>query len=687
MGDVVNTASRLQTAAPPGGVLVGPATHAATDGAIALRVRRRGRGPGPRGEGGGLAGHRADHAAGPAPPARRRCPSSAGSWSTRCSVDTVRHRPLPASSRAGRDRGRRRGRQDPTGRGGPDRPRQAVRAARCSSGSCVPYGEANRWWPIASALAPVLDVDLGSSPARDAPVNAGAPAGDADRPAGRPGAPRRPGQRPAPPVRAAVTRSTASTRPARTRSSSGPCWPCWPRWPGERPLTMVVADLHWASLRVLELLEAALARLASTPFALIATTRPGGDLPGAAPVGPPDHPDAALGAARPGSATELLRRDARRRDQPWRSPRSCTTAAVATRSSWRSWPSWWPGGGQTDQLPDSLRALVAARLDELPADQRAMLDNAAVLGSSGSYGGLVEFGQALGQNTARSLARRAGRRRAARGRGRVVALPLGQRPRGRLPHDHQGGSGPPPRRRGQGHDRGRALRLARPTSSPTTGPRRPSSPGELGGGRLPGVPRDVVQQAVRALLASATNDVDRLYPRPAIGQVARALSIGDCDLDGSTRRSLVPDAGRGLGRAAAVPRGRGRPPRGGGGGRGGGRPELRGAGPVRPRRDRPFDRALPGRARPSSVPRPTILEQLGDRHELAGRAAGLGHELDLRRPVRGRRGPPRPRGGAVRRRGRSPGPRLGGPAPGLGLVRAGRRGRGRRPARPRPRPR
>ena len=42
---------------------------------------------------------------------------------------------------------------------------------------------------------------------------------------------------------------------------------------------MVVADLHWASLRVLELLEAALARLASTPFALIATTRPGGELP------------------------------------------------------------------------------------------------------------------------------------------------------------------------------------------------------------------------------------------------------------------------------------------------------------------------------------------------------------------------------------------------------------------------
>ena len=34
MGDVVNIAPRLQTAAPPGGVLVGPATHAATESAI-----------------------------------------------------------------------------------------------------------------------------------------------------------------------------------------------------------------------------------------------------------------------------------------------------------------------------------------------------------------------------------------------------------------------------------------------------------------------------------------------------------------------------------------------------------------------------------------------------------------------------------------------------------------------------
>ena len=140
----------------------------------------------------------------------------------------------------------------------------------------------------------------------------------------------------------------------------------------------------------------------------------------AAPVGPPDHAGAAARAARSRTA-----------------PPSCCAAMLGDRATggarrravrpqrWQpalpggAGRAAWPAGGETDQLPDSLRALVAARLDELPADQRAMLDNAAVLGSSGSYGGLVEFGQALGQNTARSLARRAGRRRAARGRRRA----------------------------------------------------------------------------------------------------------------------------------------------------------------------------------------------------------------------------------------------------------------------------
>ena len=54
MGDVVNTANRLQSVARPGQVLVGPATHAGDASGRALRPPRSRAGEGPRGAGRGL---------------------------------------------------------------------------------------------------------------------------------------------------------------------------------------------------------------------------------------------------------------------------------------------------------------------------------------------------------------------------------------------------------------------------------------------------------------------------------------------------------------------------------------------------------------------------------------------------------------------------------------------------------
>ena len=48
-------------------------------------------------------------------------------------------------------------------------------------------------------------------------------------------------------------------------------------------------------------------------------------------------------------------------------------------------------------LPGTLRALIAARLDQLAPAQRAILDNAAILGTEGPIGAFAEFAEALGQ--------------------------------------------------------------------------------------------------------------------------------------------------------------------------------------------------------------------------------------------------------------------------------------------------
>ena len=454
MGDVVNIASRLQTAAPPGGVLVGPATHAATEGAIAYEPIGEVEVRGPRGEGGGLAGHRTDHAARPASPARPgpvRRPRAGALPLGRHRA----HRPLPAPSRAGRDRGRRRDRQDPTRRGGPDRAHQApgrhrarriVRAVRRSESLVADRQRAG----AGPRCRPRV------SPAGDAPQPR-APPGRPDRPAVRPGAPRRARQRPAPPLRAAVTprrhrplphASGAHPRRARRAGRTGhersadhgdrrsPLGqPQGPRAAGGGPrpprLDAVRAGRHDEARR----------RAARST-----------------PVGPPDDAGAPARAARSRQRHRAAGRDARRPRHRWARPR-------AVRPQRRQ-PALPGGAGRARGLrgPDRPAARLAPRSRRRPpgraagrpaghARQRRRARFVRVVRRVGG----VRPG--AGPEHRAVAPGRSGRRRAARGRRRVVAVPLGQRPRGRLPHDHQGGSGPPPHRRGQGHDRGRALRL------------------------------------------------------------------------------------------------------------------------------------------------------------------------------------------------------------------------------------
>ena len=338
----------------------------------------------------------------------------------------------------------------------------------------------------------------------------------------------------------------------------------------EGPLTLVIADLHWASLRVLELLEAALARLASSAVRADRHHPPGRRAADAAPPGAPHHADAAAGAPRPGAAGELLR--AMLGDE--------AAGALADELYDRSGgnPLFLEElaelvacGGEPLQLPDSLRALVAARLDELPArpaGHARQRGRARVVGLVRRAG---EFGQALGQTRQPLGPRRAGRRRPAR-RSRAAwwrfrsasvrevayhTITKADRARRHVgvakamadEVDKAGAArraGPP-----LGH-RGRAGRRAGRSPPPGRPPRR----GRRGGAGAAGVgqPR-------------------RRPPLPPPGH--RAGGAGALDRRLRARRhdaaGAGADPGRGVGRAAPVPRGRGRPAVRGRRGRGGGR--------------------------------------------------------------------------------------------------------------------
>ena len=158
----------------------------------------------------------------------------------------------------------------------------------------------------------------------------------------------------------------------------------------------------------------------------------------------------------------------------------------------------WPRRAAGSELPGSLRALIAARIDQLPAPQRAIIDNAAVLGTADSIGALVRFAQAMGQEFRHARPRRAGRRRAARRRRSLVALPQRRRARGRLPDAHQAGAGPAPRRRRRRD--GRARRADRRRRPPRRDGRRAARRA-----RAPSTAssRRITDHAIAALLEAA----------------------------------------------------------------------------------------------------------------------------------------------------------------------------------------
>jgi len=400
MGDVVNTASRLQTWAPPGDVLVGPATYSATrrvveyEALAPLQVKGREE-PVPVWRAVAALsppGHRPDR--GRAPLVGREAEMGV----LRSTIETVAERERAALLLV-------------LGEAGLGKSRLAEevavevsqgRGAFVLEGRCVPYGEANVWWPMADALRHGLGVASGDPSERaqelarwavatalgaESPDGAdcddgcalsaegeevlqgllhlmGEPSTLHDREAGR-----------------ALERATDALVTYLSRSAD------------DRLVVLALSDLHWADDRVLQLLDSLLDRLANRRFAIVATARPGIEDRWHPPHGrhnlvvmtlDPLGPDAAAallqelaGTSLPASLeAALLDRGG---GNPFFLEELVTLLADAGMVR--------PDGALVEssmELPDTLRGLVSARLDGLSPDERRVLDDCAVLGRRGA---------------------------------------------------------------------------------------------------------------------------------------------------------------------------------------------------------------------------------------------------------------------------------------------------------------
>lgn len=395
MGDVVNTASRLQEAAPPGAVLVGAATRELCSSTIrfidAESIRLRGREQ-------ATAVWRA--VAVETATVRRRWLSDVAFVGRTGEVGMLRA--MVASVVAGRSAivsvageagiGKSRLVQEAIGPLLAERPDTFV-----LEGACAPYGETNVWWPVTGSLMARLGFDRNESPdtsrrriVRRIEAGGEYPSGthEFDRAVelvmhllGQPSALDALGPSG---LRVAVVAGIVDALRRRAEKT---------------PVVVWVDDLQWAAPLLVDLLETVARQLAGLPVLIITTCRPDDHTTEWPPV-----VDPALTMHLSLEALDEVESAALVEQAAGRVLPEAVVSTISSRSGGNplflielarlAASSDDPTGRS---LPGSLRALIAARLDRLTVSQRHVLDNASILGNQGRVRSLRDFAEELGQ--------------------------------------------------------------------------------------------------------------------------------------------------------------------------------------------------------------------------------------------------------------------------------------------------
>ena len=408
LGDAVNTAHRLQTEAEPDEILVGPHTHEATRHAI--RYEERGARV-LKGREGAVDTWRAVEAV--APPGQRRRHTRTPLIGRdpemallRSIVDSAvlrsRAQLVVLSGDAGIGKSRLAGEIAAYA--------QATHGAKVLGGQCVPYG-ADVWWPIAEAIRGACGLSLDdSAPAARKKLTEVITAASDCEPEGE--------------VARVVNgllyllghvADLADVDPGRARDDSArSARIMFQHIARMKPLVLVLSELQWADELVLHMIERLLIRLRTLPFIVVATA-----LPDARPhalvdaargnltlmgMEPLDEPSVrALATALIGDDVDP-RLAAALYERSGGNPFFVEELAALLRESPAAAAdpfTFLTAGG----VPVTLQGLVAARLDALDPAARALLEDCAIVGSSGPPAAAYALGQARGHSPDHRLLR------------------------------------------------------------------------------------------------------------------------------------------------------------------------------------------------------------------------------------------------------------------------------------------